>query len=117
MSMIGYVIELTINAGGLETFKKLAAGYTTAVQANEPGTTTYQWYLAEDDSKCLLHESFTGSDALLQHLANVGPSLPDLLAVSPITRVEVFGTPSDAAREALDGLGAAYFPHFTGFQR
>jgi quinol monooxygenase YgiN len=115
--MIGYVIELTINDGGLDRFKELAAGYAAAVQESEPDTTTYQWYLAEDGSKCLLHEAFTNSEALLQHLTNVGPSLPDLLAVSPITRVEVFGTPSDDAREALDGLGAAYYPHFTGFQR
>lgn len=115
--MIGYVVELTINDGGLDTFKELAAGYAASVQENEPTTTTYQWYLAEDNSKCLLHESFTDSEALLQHLANVGPTLPDLLAVAPITRVEVFGTPSDAAREALDGLGSTYFPHFAGFQR
>lgn len=117
MSKISYLIELTINDGGLDTFKKLAAGYAASVEANEPNTTTYQWYLAADGSKCFLHEEFTDSGALMQHLANVGPSLPDLLAVSPITRVEVFGTPSAGAREALDGLGAAYFPHFTGFQR
>lgn len=115
--MIGYVVELTINDGGLDKFKELAAGYAATVEANEATTTTYQWYLAEDNSKCLLHEAFTDSDALLQHLANVGPSLPDLLAVAPITRVEVFGTPSDAAREALDGLGSTYYPHFVGFQR
>jgi quinol monooxygenase YgiN len=115
--MIGYLIELTINDGGLERFKELAGGYVAAVEENEPGTTTYQWYLAEDDSKCLLLEMFTDSDALLQHLANVGPSLPDLLAVAPITRVEVMGTPSDEAREALDGLGASYHSHLTGFQR
>ena len=108
---------LRLNDGGLDTFKELAAGYAATVQENEPGTTTYQWYLAEDESKCLLHESFTDSEALLQHLANVGPSLPDLLAGAPITRVEVIGTPTDAAREALDGLGASYFPHFAGFQR
>lgn len=117
MSAIGYVIELTINEGGLDTFKKLAAEYAAATEAGEPGTTTYQWYLAADGSKCLLHEAFTDSGALMQHLGNVGPSLPNLLAVSPITRVEVMGTPSDEAREALDGLGATYFPHFVGFSR
>ncbi len=51
--MISYVIELTINDGGLDTFKELAAGYATAVEENEPSTTTYQWYLAEDDGKFL----------------------------------------------------------------
>jgi len=37
--------------------------------------------------------------------------------VSPITRTEVFGAPSDEARAALDDLGASYHPQLTGFQR
>ena len=117
MSKIGYLFEFTINDGGLDTFKELAAGYAASVEANEPNTTTYQWYLAADGSKCLLHEEFTDSGALMQHLANVGPSLPDLLAVAPVTRVEVFGIPSDEAREALDGFGATYLQHLAGFSR
>ena len=117
MSGIGYVVEWTIGDGETEKFKEMASGFVGSVQNDEPNTVTYQWYLSDDGKKCLLHEAFTDSDALLQHLANVGPTLPDLLALAPITRVEVFGTPSVEAREALDGLGAAYFPHLGGFQR
>lgn len=55
--------------------------------------------------------------SLLKHLANVGPSLPDLIAVAPITRFEVFGDVSAQARTALDGLGAKHFDHLVGFER
>jgi len=40
--------------------------------------------------------------------------LPDLLAIAPITRLEVLGNASDAARAAL---GAVYCPLLGGFDR
>ena len=117
MSGPAYLFELTIEAGKLDEFKAKAEGYTEAVRKDEADTLEYQWWIAEDGSRCLLKETFTSSEALLQHLANVGPSLPDLLAIAPITRFEVFGEVSDAARAELDGLGANYFAHHTGFDR
>ena len=77
----------------------------------------YQWYLGEDGTRCLLHETFKDSEALLTHLGNVGPSLPELLEIAPITRVEVLGSVSAAARDALAGLGAVHFPSLGGFDR
>ena len=117
MSAISYVIEFSIADGKLEDFRQKAAGYVDGVKANEPGTHTYQWYLGEDGKHCLLHERFASSEALLTHLGNVGPSLPDLLAIAPITRLEVLGTASDAAKEALEDLGATHFPNLAGFDR
>lgn len=117
MPRISYLVELTIADGKLEEFKDKAKGYIKAVQEGEPGTLGYQWWIREDGTHCLLHETFESSEALLTHLANVGPSLPDLLAIAPITRLEVFGTASEQARAALAGLGAKHFPHFAGFDR
>ena len=117
MSAVSYVIEFTINEGELEKFKSLATGFTAQVKQNESGTVRYQWYLHESGNRCLLLESFTDSDALLTHLGNVGPSLPELLATAPITRWEVLGSLSDDARAALDSLGAEHFPSMVGFTR
>lgn len=117
MSKIAYIIELTISDGNVDQFKTMAAGYIAAVQANEPDTLGYQWYLGEDNVHCILVETFTSSEALLTHLGNVGPTLPDLLAIAPITRFEVIGSASDAVREALADLGAVHFPHLNGFDR
>lgn len=117
MANVAYLFELTIGNGKTQEFSEKAAAYTEAVQANEPGTLEYQWWLSEDGSRCLLKEAFDSSESLLTHLVNVGPSLPDLLAIAPITRFEVFGELSADARKALDELGAAYFTHLVGFER
>lgn len=114
---ISYLIQFTIEDGKTEEFKKLADGFIALTQANEPNTLSYQWWVAEEGPHALLYETFTDSDGLLTHLGNVGPSLPDLLAIAPITRWEVFGDASADARKAMADLGAVYFSHSNGFDR
>jgi quinol monooxygenase YgiN len=117
MADVAYLIELTIQDGKLEDFKQKAAAFAQGAQADEPGTLEYQWWLSEDGSRGLLKEGFDSSESLLTHLGNVGPTLPELLAIAPITRLEVFGDPSEEARAALAPLGAQYVGHFVGFER
>ena len=117
MSKISYIVEFTIADGKTDEFKNKAKGYIDAVKGNEPGTLGYQWYVDAAGTRCLLQETFASSEALITHLKNVGPSLPDLLAIAPITRTEVLGSASAAATEALAALGAVHFPHLGGFDR
>jgi quinol monooxygenase YgiN len=117
MSNVAYLVEMTIADGKQAEFEKLANGYTEAVQAGENDTLEYQWWLAEDGSRALLKETHHSSESLLQHLANVGPSLPELLAIAPFTRFEVFGDVSADVRTAMDDFNAVYFSHVVGFQR
>lgn len=117
MSAVSYVIEFTINHGELDKFKNLAGHYTALTKENEPGTLAYEWYLQESGNRCLIRVSFTDSDALLTHFGNVGPTIPELLAIAPITRFEVLGPLSDDARVALDSLYADHFPLMVGFTR
>jgi quinol monooxygenase YgiN len=117
MSKVTYVVQWTINDGELENFKAMASGFVSSVQQNEPGTLGYQWWMGEDGKHCLLEEAFENSEAMLTHLGNVGPTLPDIMAIAPITRLEVRGEVSAEAREALSSLGATHFAHFVGFDR
>ncbi len=117
MSKVFYIVEFTINEGKVDAFKNLAHGFISEVEATESGTLGYQWYLAEDGSRCLIQETFESSEALLVHLANVGPNLPALLEIAPLGRLEVFGEVSDTARRALATLGAQHFSNFGGFDR
>ena len=88
MADIAYLFELIIQDGKLADVRQQASDYAQAVQAAEPGTLEYQWWLSEDGTRCLLKETFDSSDSLLRHLDNVGPSLPQLLA---ITRNRIVG--------------------------
>jgi hypothetical protein len=108
---------MSINDGQLDAFKGMATDYAASTEANEEGTLRYQWYLNAEGSKCILVEKFASSEALLTHLGNVGPTLPNLLAIAPITRFEVVGEPSDEVRNALSELGAQFFAPLAGFDR
>ncbi len=117
MSKVSYVLQMTINDGQLDKFKEMATGFVSQTEAGEAGTLGYNWWISEDGKYCLLEEKFESSEAMLVHLGNVGPVLPDLMAVAPITRLEVYGAASAEAREVLAGLGAVHFAHHAGFTR
>lgn len=117
MGKISYTLVMDIVDGKLDEFKSKAENYTSSTEKNEPETLGYSWFLSADNQHCMLHEAFADSEAMLAHLGNVGPTLPDLFAIAPPSRLEVFGEVSDAAREALDPLGAIYFTHLCGFNR
>jgi hypothetical protein len=46
-----------------------------------------------------------------------GPLFPELLAVAPAVRLEVFGNLTIAAEEALKSIGAQIFKYHEGFIR
>jgi quinol monooxygenase YgiN len=117
MSSVSYVLEFSINDGQLDAFKAIAQDYAASTEANEPGTLRYRWYLNADGTKCILSETFASSEACLAHLGNVGPTLPNLLALAPVTRFEFLGEPSDELRGALADLQPVYFDTLAGFDR
>ncbi|PSR53770.1 hypothetical protein AHMF7605_09660 [Adhaeribacter arboris] len=114
---VQYTVELTIAPGKIEEFRKMMQSFLEAIQSQEPDTNAFQIYLNEAESKAYLVEWFQHSEAVLAHFANVGPMLPELLAIAPITRFEVFGNLSKEAEEAVKALGATILPYHAGFIR
>jgi quinol monooxygenase YgiN len=109
--------ELSIKEGKLDEFKELANPIIEKVDANEPNTLTYEWYLSEDGSKCYIVETFKDSDAVMAHLGNVGDMFGPLFEVAPLTGFKIYGSPSDGVRQTLEPFGAQFFEHFNGVTR
>ena len=61
-------VEFTINEGKREDFKKLIQKMAKTVQETEPDTITYQFYLNKDNTKCIVHETYSNSDAALTRM-------------------------------------------------
>jgi quinol monooxygenase YgiN len=66
-SRIHFKAEFTINEGKKEEFKKLIQEMSRMVEDNEPDTITYEFYLNKDETKCIVHETYTNSEAALAH--------------------------------------------------
>ena len=113
MSSLQVTARFTIQEGKLPEFKVLAARCMASVREKDSGTLQYDWFLSEDESECIVRETYRDSAALLEHLGNVGEILGALLGVADFD-LEVYGSPS----EELIAATAAMTPKiYSTFQR
>jgi quinol monooxygenase YgiN len=110
------VVEVTINKGKLDKFKQVAKIFIERIELNEPDTVSYEWFLTADADKCYILEWYRDSKALLAHLDNIRDLYEDLIEVSKITRLEVFGNPSKEVRQA-HLPETKFYDHWKGITR
>jgi hypothetical protein len=109
MSTVKLVVELVVHGNQLADFKRIAREMHVIVQRDGPLTVESQWFFHKGDDKWYLTEVFPDSDAFLQHLANVALPLEQLLGLAAVSRFEVFGELSLAARATMAALEVNYF--------
>jgi quinol monooxygenase YgiN len=114
---VQYLVEFTIIDEKTEEFKSLIHSLIEKVKKNEPGIDSYQLFYNSGDNKSYMLERFPNSAGVMAHLAHVGPMLPDLLELAPITRFEIFGNISNELAESLSSLGPDIYSYLNGFNR
>jgi hypothetical protein len=112
-------IEFTIEGGEgkTEEYKKPVQDMSRVVEANEPDTINYQFYLNRSGTKCIVHETYATSETVLAHITGIASQtiLPKILSVSRISRFDVYGNPSEELQKVLTRLGPQTYNLFTGF--
>lgn len=117
MATVKFTVELVVQRHQLSDFKRIAREMNTIVRKDEPLTLQCQWFFHEGEDKWYLTESFPDSDAFLHHLGDVGPQLSQLLEIAELSRFEVFGELSLAARATIASFGVKYFTLWEGVSR
>ena len=64
-NQIHFRAEFTIQEGKIDEFKKLVQDMSRTVEANEPDTINYQFYLNRDGTMCIVNETYSNSEAHL----------------------------------------------------
>src|ERR687888_47701 len=79
-----------------------------AEELHEPDTMNYQFYLNRDGTKCIVHETYANSEAVLAHNSGIASQtiLPKIFSVSKISRFDVYGNPSEELQKVLTSFGA-----------
>jgi hypothetical protein len=90
-----------------------------AVEANEPDTIDYEFYLNRAETKCIVHETYTNSEAVLAHNFGLASQtiLPKIFSVSRISRFDVYGNPSEELQKVLTSFNSQAYNLFAGFSR
>ncbi len=108
---------LDIREGRQQDFKEMAQTLAAKVEAAEPKTLDYEWYLNPDETRCYVSEWYTDSDAYLLHYEHLKHDLAQLFGIAELTAHLVFGDPDARVRKIHAGMGAEVFPGFAGFTR
>ena len=61
------------------------------VREKDDGSLQYDWFLNDEQTVCMVRETYRDSAAMLEHISNLGNTLGKILDVFDLT-VEVFGT-------------------------
>ena len=111
MNTIQLTARAAIHEGKLEEFKVLAAECMRTVREQDSGTLQYDWFLNEAQTECVVRETYRNSEAVLEHIANLGATLGAILTVCDWT-FEVFGSPSPELVQAAAGLSPRVYSPF-----
>lgn len=104
-----------IHPGKLEAFKELAGKCVALVKEKEPNTLQYDWFYTADQTECRVRETYADSEAVIAHLANVGPYLAQFLTMTDSSG-EVYGNPSDELKKAFEPFGVTYYSFEDGLE-
>jgi len=102
MNELQGIARLKIHDGKLEEFKRLAAKCMESVRTKDTGTLQYDWFFSRDCAECLVYERYRDSDALLEHIANLGETMAALFETCSGSG-EICGTPSPELMKVLEG--------------
>jgi quinol monooxygenase YgiN len=118
-NQIHFRAEFTIEEGKIEEYKKMVQDMSKVVEANEPDTIIYEFYLNRDETKCIVHETYANSEAVLAHNAGVASQtiLPKIFGVARISRFDVYGNPSAELQKMLTSFGPQTYNLYAGFSR
>ena len=111
MDKIQVTARAAIHGGKLAEFKALAAECVRTVREKDLGTVQYDWCLNKAQTECVVLEVYRDSEAVLEHIANLGPTMGALLKVGDWT-FEVFGSPSPELVKAAAGLSPRIYSPF-----
>lgn len=74
------ITRFEIHEGKLEEFERLSAQCMEIVRTKDTGTLQYDIYFNDDWSKCIVHERYRKSEALIDHAAHLGDLMEAILA-------------------------------------
>jgi quinol monooxygenase YgiN len=111
--------EFIIEKDNVEQYKLLIREMSNYVEINEPSTLVYQFYLNGDGTKCMVHETYVDSNAVLSHNDSTASKtiLPRIFNIAKLNTIDVYGNPSNELKKLLASFNSQIFNLYTGFSR
>lgn len=106
------IARFRIHEGKLEEYKRLSAEAMKISRTKDTGTLQYDIYFNDDESECMVIERYRDSEALMEHVANLGDLFGAIIATVYVVHGEVLGEPSPELRAKFTGSPVRFFTPF-----
>jgi len=112
---IRLILHGKVKDGMTDAFKEAGEKMVARAQ-DEPGTTTYRWFLS-DDGYFVNEDIYTDEGALFAHVGGVTESglMDEYMGSMDLAGVMVLGPVNDEAKGALAAFGAVHYADIGGF--
>jgi len=111
---IYWILKASINEGKSDQLQALAKQFRELTEA-ESRAIGYEW--STNGNMLHIYERYVDSDAALEHTANIGSLLPELVELVTPVEIECYGPTTEGFREAFKDVPMVYFDTFEGFHR
>jgi quinol monooxygenase YgiN len=105
------IARINVPPGKLEEYKRLAARCLESVRTKDSGTLQYDLYFSESRSEFIVLERYRDSEAVLEHVANLGDTMGEISSIAAISG-EILGSPSPELRKGLEAHGVGIYSLF-----
>ncbi len=119
-SPIGLRLTMDVHEGQEDALQQAIAELIEQVEATEPGTKTYEFFLSEDRKHLTAFDWYEDENAAIAHLTGepVRTYLPKLLELADVESLEIYGNPGEELSQVLEGFPVSEInPHLGGFER
>jgi quinol monooxygenase YgiN len=107
------VVFPNIAPADLADFRQRAAELLE-ISIPEERTLHYDWFFADDETRCAVHEVYADSDAMLEHLGRVGHLIGPLVELGGGLEPTIFGAMSPELAAAVASFHATEYTRFQG---
>jgi quinol monooxygenase YgiN len=111
MSELQGIARFAFHEGKVEEYKLLAKQSMEVVRSKDTGTLQYEIYFNDDESEAIVLERYRDSEALAEHMANLGELGEAMLATASVDG-ELLGEPSAELAKNLAGSPVRIFTPF-----
>jgi len=113
MNKIQLTARFKIHAGKLDAFKKLAGACMSTTKEKDKGVLQYDWFFSDDQSECIVRETYKDSAAVLNHVTILGDLLGQTMALADFS-AEGYGNMSEELKNAFGGMGVKMYSYYQG---
>lgn len=115
---LSLIVKIKLNGPLTAESRAMLDAMTSGVEANEPNTLVYDWFLSEDGLNICVLERYTDTSAVVTHSKAQTPEFREKMAtIGSMESMIVLGEPDEPLAGMLKKGGATIMAPLTGFYR